>query len=107
MTDKKKIKAVWLDGETKAALHEYAWANRTNASAVARAAIQDIIDDASNVSVLSDVDGMPTANKHLSVKATDEWWEQGVASAQAAGHSFTGLVRRRIRKILAEEGFIA
>lgn len=102
-----KPKAVWLDAETKDALKEYAWANRTSSGAVIRAAMQDIIDNAGDVSVLADVASMPVADKHINVKADEDWWNTAVAAAQSAGHSFTGLVRRRIRWVLAQEGFIA
>jgi hypothetical protein len=102
-----KTKAIWIDAETKAALKEYAWANRTTAGAVIRAAIQDIIDNAADVSVLSDTTAMPVAKVHVNVKADEDWWNSGVAAAHAVGQPFTGLVRRRIRKVLAQEGFIA
>lgn len=102
-----KPHAVWFDAETKEALKEYAWSIRSNMSEVIRAAITDIIDNAGDVSVLADVEGMPTANKHICVKGTQEWWDTAVASAASTPYSFTALVRRRIRKVLHEEGFIA
>lgn len=101
-----KPHAVWIDTETKAALKEYAWSIRSNMSAVLRACIQDIIDNAGDVSVLSDVTGMPVANEHINIKAEDEWWATAISAAKGSGFSFTELVRRRLRKVLDEEGHL-
>jgi hypothetical protein len=98
---------VWIDKETKDALREYAWSIRSDMSKVIRAAIQDIIDNAGDVSVLADVTGMPVANLHINIKAEDEWWASAVAAAKRTEFSFTELVRRRVRKVLHEEGFLA
>ncbi len=101
-----KPHAVWIDDETKAALKEYAWSIRSNMSAVIRAAIQDIIDNAGDVSVLSEVEGMPVAKNHIVIRADQEWWDRAVEAAGRSPFSFTSLVRRRLRKVLHEEGFI-
>lgn len=101
-----KPHAVWIDNETKAALKEYAWSIRSNMSAVIRAAIQDIIDNAGDVSVLADAEGIPVANNHIVVRADQAWWDQGVEAAGRSGFSFTSLVRRRLRKVLDEEGYL-
>lgn len=101
-----KPHAVWIDTDTKAALKEYAWSIRSNMSAVLRACIQDIIDNAGDVSVLADVTGSPVANEHINIKAEDEWWAQAIAAAKGTNYSFTELVRRRLRKVLDEEGHL-
>jgi len=98
------IHAVWLDKDTRAALKEWAWLNRSSAAAAVRAALQDIIDNAADVSVLSDTDAPSTI--HLNVKAEMEFWDAAVAAASAVGPSFNSLVRRRIRKMLQEEGLL-
>lgn len=100
-------RAVWIDDETKAALKEYAWLNRTNMSAVIRSAIQDIIDNAGNVSVLAEAEGIPVAKNHIGIRAEDEWWERALEAANSTPYSFASLLRRRLRKILHEEGLLA
>lgn len=101
-----KPHAIWIDKETKAALKEYAWSIRSDMSKVIRAVVDDIIENSGDVSVLADVVGMPTANIHVCVKGEQEWWDRGIAASKTTEYSHTELVRRRLRKVLHEEGFL-
>lgn len=72
---------------------------------VVTAAIEDVRDNPDDLAALSATD---TASEvQLSVKVNPDLWRasQEAASASAVG-SFSALVRRRIRKILIDEGYL-
>lgn len=98
------IHSFWADPYLRSALKEYAYNKRTSMSDVVRAVCRDIIRNPNNESVLAP-DGA-TANIRISVKIEDEQWNEAREAANSAGHSFHGLIRRRLRKVLIEEGLL-
>ena len=98
------IHSIWVDPYTRAALKEYAWNRRTTMGDVVRAVLLDVIQNADDESLLGP-DGV-TANKRLSVKVKDKTWEKARDAAHAAGFSINSLVRRRLRKMLIDEGLL-
>jgi len=98
------IHSLWIDPYLRAALREYAYNKRTSMSDVVRAVFRDIVRNPNNESVLAP-DGA-TATFRLSVKMEDELWDEAREAARGAGHSLNSLVRRRLRKVMIEEGLL-
>lgn len=98
------VKKVWLDIPTREALAEYAWSNRTSAGDVIRAAVVDVRDNANDLSALSTDD---TASQvQASVKVDDAVWGAARKAAAKAGISLNSMIRRRLIKLLTDEGFM-
>lgn len=98
------VRKIWLDRTTREALREHAWINRTSMGVVVRAALIGVRDDPGDVSALSSNDTM--SEVQLSIKVDDELWEAARRAAATTDMSFTSLVRRRIIKLLTEEGYL-
>lgn len=96
---------IWLARADREGLREYAWANRTSMGAVVKDAVLDVREHPDDVSVLSLDD---TASEvQLSVVIDPDVWEEARQAARSSGAaSFTALVRRRIRKILIDGGYL-
>jgi hypothetical protein len=95
---------LWLDRKTRDALREYAWEHRTSMGAVARAAVEDVRNDPENLAAMADVD-VPS-EVQLTVKMPDSEWTAAREAAATSGHAFNPLVRRRIIKLLTDEGYL-
>lgn len=96
---------VWLGRIDREALREYAWANRTTMGAVVSAAVEDVEANPDSVSALSESDS--PSEVQLSVVIDPALWASARKAASTSGvGSFTSLVRRRIRKILIDEGYL-
>lgn len=99
-----EVKKVWADRETRDALREYAWANRTTMDAVITAAIRGVRDNPGDDSALSSDD---TASQiQLSTKINDADWLAAHEAARRVDRSLNSLVRRRLRKLLIDEGYL-
>jgi hypothetical protein len=98
------IRGIWMDAPMRDALKEYAWLNRTNMSAVLRAAITNVRDNPGDESVLSDDDRR--SELHVNVKIEDAVWNAALEAAESVGQSLQSLVRRRVLKILQEAGLL-
>lgn len=96
---------VWLARADREALREYAWANRTHMGVVVNAAATDVRDNPRNLDALSETDSR--SEVQLSVNVDPQVWADAHQAARESGiGSFNALVRRRIRKILIEEGYL-
>lgn len=96
---------VWLARADREALREYAWANRTSMGAVVSDVVREVRDDPEDVSALSAND--TPSEVQLSVVVDPEVWAAARVAAQKRGAaSFTALVRRRVRKILIDGGYL-
>lgn len=98
------IQKLWLARDTRTLLKEYAWARRTTMGKVLRAAVEDVRDNPNNLSAMSESDEM--SEVQASVKASDELWDAARVSADSVGLSLNSMVRRRIRKLLTDEGYM-
>lgn len=98
------IQKVWMSKITRDALKEYAWVKRTTMGDVIRAAVDDVRANPGDLSVLSEAD--EKSQVQVSVKATPEMWADARSSARKVEMSLNSMIRRRIRKILTEEGFM-
>lgn len=98
-------RGIWMDHAMREALREYAWNHRTHMGSVLRAAIEDVGSNPGNDSVLSDDDSK--SEVRVNVKVEDHIWNSAVNAARKSGNSMNSLVRRRVRKVLREEGLIA
>lgn len=96
---------VWLSRADREALREYAWANRTHMGAVVNAAIQDVRDHPRDLAGLSATDSKSEVQLSVIVDA-DLWVAAHEAADESGVGSFSALVRRRIRKILFDEGYL-
>ena len=96
---------VWLSRLDREALREYAWANRTNMKGVVVAAVEDVRDNPSDSSGLSQFDS--PSEVQLSLIVDSKLWADAHASARDGGlGSFSSLLRRRLRKVLIDEGYL-
>lgn len=102
---------VWLSRADREALREYAWMNRTHMGKVVGQVVSDIRDNPTDVSSLSPTDSR--SEIQLSVVVDPGVWSDAKVAAGFASAinpdqvpSFTAQVRRRIRKILIDEGLL-
>lgn len=100
----KPVRKVWLDKPTREALAEYAWANRTSAGDVIRAAVVDVRDNATNLNAMSDRD--TPSQVQASVKVDEELWAAARRAAREVDLSINSAIRRRLIKLLTDEGFM-
>lgn len=98
------IQKVWLDIPTRDALKEYAWLNRTTVGDVIRTATQDVIDNPGDMSVLSLTDG--PSQVQTSVKVNPDTWAKARKAARSVDMSLNSMLRRRLRKLVQDEGLI-
>lgn len=98
------IKKVWLDRATREALWEYAWDGRIHMGDVIRKAAVDVRDNPGNMDAMSETDG--PSEVQVSVKAPEQLWVDAHAAAASVGMSLNSMIRRRIRKLLATEGYM-
>lgn len=98
------IQKVWMARTTRAHLKEYAYVNRTSMGDIIRAAVEDVRDNPGYLGHMHDTD--ERSEVQVSVKADDELFNAARESAHGAGLSFNSMVRRRIRKLLADNGYI-
>lgn len=98
------IRSIWIDEEMREAMTEYAWLHRTTKAAVVRAAVENVRDHPADESVLSEDDALSRVN--MNVKIQDDLWLAAKDAAHSVGKSVNSLIRRRIRKLLKDEGLI-
>lgn len=99
------VHKIWLDSKTREALREFAWVNRTSMAVPARAALMGVRDAPDDLSALSERDTI--SQVQLSFKVDDELWNAAVEAAKTVDMSFQSLVRRRIIKLLTDEGYLS
>lgn len=96
---------IWVDPEVHAAVVEYAWLKRTTVSAIVRAVLEHTIENPKDDTYLA-VPDRP-GRKRVGAKTTDELWEKATEVARQNGVSFYSIVRRKIIKVLQEEGLLS
>lgn len=94
---------LWVDEETREALREYAWVNRTTMSNVVRAALESVAQG--ELGSPLDVEDRP-GRVRLSVKVPDEEWAAAREAAAKRGLGFNMLLRRYIIGALKDDGLL-
>lgn len=98
------IQKIWMARNTRVLLKEYAWDNRTTMGDVIRAAVEDVRKNPGNLAVMSEHD--EPSEVQVSVKEEHEAWRSAREAATSVGLSLSPMVRRRIRKMLSDGGYM-
>ncbi len=104
MMTESALRKVWIDRKTREALADYAWANRTTSGEVIRGVVTLVRDNPHDTSQLTDDD--TKSEFQISVRVNELLWQGARNAAATTPISFNAQVRRRLRKILIDEGFM-
>ena len=103
-------RTIWMDGDTREALKEYAWGRRTTTSEMLRASVLDVKRNPTRTSELSDDDCASSLKVSLKI-SLDDWTAATLAASKGPTDlgkpSLASLVRRRIRFVLKAEGYLS